>query len=161
MKFRRKPLTVNAFKFLGEKKEYPVFIEIVGAKLPEDKRIAKFYNQIHKSTLKASYGDWILYSDDKQDIWPCKSDIFEMTYEKLKEQKEEVLTSYENNCLQKSLPASYRGIIKHKFANIINEMSIENYFDLPDYIIAEYLLSSLLNLKTLIVHNNIRKTIKE
>jgi hypothetical protein len=88
VKFRKKPVVIEAVQFLGSLKELCDFIK------PREKFEVimwdEFRNpeQISIVTLEgnhlASIGDWII-KGVKGEFYPCKPDIFEMTYEKLDE----------------------------------------------------------------------------
>ena len=90
-KYRKKPVVVEAFKLTGDIKqeEYPGWI--IDAIKNEDIRIyelsilgapSKVYMEIDtlEGTHRASIGDYIIRGV-KGEIYPCKPDIFEVTYE--------------------------------------------------------------------------------
>ncbi len=81
MKFRKKPVVIEAVQWTGE----------VGVYLPTwlmDKilkqEIVPQSTQLHiptlEGTMSANKGDWIIQGINKE-IYPCKPDIFEKTYE--------------------------------------------------------------------------------
>ena len=92
MKYRKKPIIVDAFKWTGDPDE----------RLPEwiTKKINKDYDSFGditfinrgttvkmailttRGTTHASLDDWIIHGI-AGDIYPCKPDIFEATYEKV------------------------------------------------------------------------------
>lgn len=81
MKFRKKPVVIEAFLFEGQPSDkWPewlrqdnVFRHGKGAYL----RI-----QTLEGDMIASFGDWII-KGVKGELYPCKPDIFEATYEKV------------------------------------------------------------------------------
>lgn len=82
-KFRKKPVVIEAFKFLAG-----ISYDEMTVEWGEDfAKIAKYKslpNEIHISTLEgvmtAVYGDWIIRGVQGE-FYPCKPDIFEKTYE--------------------------------------------------------------------------------
>lgn len=88
-KYRKKPVVIDAFKWTGDMKqvEDPVWI----VKAIEEGRV--WFNDRGTSDLTmeiktlegnhiANRGDYIIQGV-KGEIYPCKPDIFEMTYEKV------------------------------------------------------------------------------
>ena len=89
MKFRKRPVVIEAFKWTGgpDQAEDPEWIV---------EAIASSKVRIHKSetlgvcllietlegTHQASPGDWII-KGIKGELYPCKPDIFEETYEEV------------------------------------------------------------------------------
>lgn len=75
MKFRKKPVIVEATQFFPNKKPWP-------------KGVSYGRNGFEIQTLEGIYcvtpGDWII-TGVKGEYYPCKSDIFELTYEKVEE----------------------------------------------------------------------------
>ncbi len=88
MKFRKKPVLVEAFQWTGNKdqKEDPVWIveAIKQGKVFFTKETPNINTQMKIDTLEglmtASLGDWIILGI-MGEIYPCKPDIFEKTYE--------------------------------------------------------------------------------
>ena len=81
MKFRKKPVVIEARQltvFNLEELEAWCKGSIKGTRLPAKERI------IHIETLEgemtANIGDWII-KGVKGEFYPCKPDIFELTYE--------------------------------------------------------------------------------
>jgi len=81
MKYKKKPVIIEAFR-LGLKRKPTPAPEWFPS--PDPKDITKDGIIIH--TLEgdhlARWGDWII-KGVKGEFYPCKSDIFEMTYEKV------------------------------------------------------------------------------
>ena len=95
MKFRKKPVVIEAFQMTKEQREdtseWPEWLNRAwSASWPEVGSVS-FYTPTRElliSTLegeqKVSYGDWII-KGIKGELYPCKPDIFEATYEKVEE----------------------------------------------------------------------------
>ena len=86
MKFRKKPVVIEAFKWTGgpDQEDDPIWIV---DKIKDGS--AWFYeNHLVIRTLEgdmfASVGDWIIQGI-KGEVYPCKPDIFEATYERVEE----------------------------------------------------------------------------
>jgi len=77
-KFRKKPVVVEAEQFFPDKKPWPEGVE---------RHSDGFY---YINTLEGAHlvvpGDWIIIGV-KGERYPCKPDIFEMTYESIEETK--------------------------------------------------------------------------
>lgn len=80
MKFRKKPVVIEAFQ-VGFDKE-PEWFQI-------NKQVTEGFRDDHSVTyiiktlegdMQATFGDWVI-KGVKGEIYPCKTDIFEMTYE--------------------------------------------------------------------------------
>jgi hypothetical protein len=85
MKFRKKPVVIEAIQWHGQnEKEIRNFFKQV------DFSSFSFNGGLNIRTLegvhKADVGDWIIRGV-KGEFYPCKPDIFEMTYEAAGEQK--------------------------------------------------------------------------
>ncbi len=82
MKFRKKPVVIEAEQFFRNKKPWPigVYFTVPGA--------GSLESGFHIDTLEGKYnvseGDWII-TGIKDERYPCKPDIFEVTYEKVEE----------------------------------------------------------------------------
>lgn len=78
MKFRKKPVVIDAVQFTGTKENYAEiakFCPSIGF-LPNDTLLIKTLEGNHT----VSMGDWII-KGVKGEFYPCKPDIFELTYE--------------------------------------------------------------------------------
>ena len=90
MKFRKKPVVIEAWQWdstpekFGELMMVPGFAESWAAHDVSANRKEIPYLRIKtlEGTLTVSNSDWII-KGVKGEFYPCKSDIFEMTYEKL------------------------------------------------------------------------------
>lgn len=79
-KYRKKPVVIDAFQWTGP--EHMGYPEWMGD--PMDVEVDDHGHMlIHtlEGTMEASHGDWIIRGV-KGEIYPCKPDIFEATYEK-------------------------------------------------------------------------------
>lgn len=90
MKFRKKPIVIEAIQFNGEN-AYEVMDFAHRGCPPEFNsivRLAPFEHQLVIRTMEglmeAYKGDWII-KGIKGEFYPCKSDIFEATYEAVPE----------------------------------------------------------------------------
>ena len=82
MKYRKKPVEIEAFRFQIDKYMPDWFSEKVAA----NEIITREDGTCHIFTLegemKADYGDYII-KGVRGEPYPCKPDIFEQTYEKV------------------------------------------------------------------------------
>ena len=83
MKYRKKPIIVEAIQYTGQNMLYITDFIGINAK--------KYYTGfdhiiIHtlEGDMRADIGDWII-KGIKGEFYPCKPDIFEATYEKVEE----------------------------------------------------------------------------
>jgi hypothetical protein len=83
MKFRKKPVVIDAIQWLGDMQ---AVIQFVGHELPPYG--APLDGAMRISTLEGDHaclpGDWIIRGV-KGELYPCKPDIFAMTYERVEE----------------------------------------------------------------------------
>ena len=88
MKYRKKPVEIEAVKFLG----YPSnnsFDHIPEWLKESFGREVLFFGEPNTLTIKTLEGDHLALEGDyiirgvKGELYPCKPDIFEMTYEKV------------------------------------------------------------------------------
>lgn len=78
MKFRKKPVIVDAVQWLGENfVEIDEFITVAHETYPADGRVII---PTLEGDMCASIGDWIIKGVEGE-FYPCKPDIFEKTYE--------------------------------------------------------------------------------
>lgn len=80
MKFRKKPVVVEAFQFrAGEQDGRLCADQIAGnVRYPED---GTMLIRTLEGVMTAQPGDWIIRGV-KGELYPCKPDIFEATYER-------------------------------------------------------------------------------
>lgn len=83
MKFRKKPVVIEAVQFTAESMndiESWCGGSIKGTALPPEERF--MHIQTLEGEMTASFGDWIIRGVSGE-FYPCKPDIFEMTYERV------------------------------------------------------------------------------
>ena len=80
MKFRKKPVVIEAVQFTGD--NWMAMGEFIGSKASLAKEWGENILLIEtlEGTMKAQQGDWII-KGVKGEFYPCKPDIFELTYE--------------------------------------------------------------------------------
>ena len=95
MKFRKRPVVIEAVQFTREIAEKYLFD---GEPLPrgvalgsasyhrKDRKLysSRFVVRTLEGEMEATFGDWII-TGVKGEVYPCKPDIFEQTYEKVEE----------------------------------------------------------------------------
>lgn len=79
MKFRKKPIVIEAVQFDGTWPEEFFGRPIKDASINYADEI--IYIHTKEGIMKANKGDWII-KGIKGEFYPCKPDIFEATYEK-------------------------------------------------------------------------------
>lgn len=77
MKYRKKPVVIEAEQFDGKPCNDPVGV----LRRPEDN--SPYVVTIHGQRCYVVPGDWIIPEPDGVHFYPCKPDIFEATYEKV------------------------------------------------------------------------------
>lgn len=91
MKYRKKPVVIDAIKFDGENHGDVIAWAHAGFPPEANAIITCAGNGLQIRTLEgplhASVGDWII-KGVKDEFYPCKSDIFEATYEPVTTEKE-------------------------------------------------------------------------
>lgn len=96
MKFRKKPVVVEAFQMTEERRkdntDWPEWLNEawnkkqgeVGAVFPADSPFSNGEDELKVHTLegkmRVAFGDWII-KGVAGELYPCKPDIFEATYE--------------------------------------------------------------------------------
>jgi hypothetical protein len=86
MKFRKKPVTIDAMQFKtnnddgSSMREIEKWITDNGGKVRNDN--TNLYIETLEGTHRADVGDWIIRGV-KGEFYPCKPEIFDMTYEKV------------------------------------------------------------------------------
>lgn len=79
MKFRKKPVVIEAVQFNGPQRHYVA--SWCGAVLCDEAgRPPKLHIQTLEGTMTADEGDWII-KGVQGEFYPCKPDIFDATYE--------------------------------------------------------------------------------
>ncbi len=74
-RYRKKPIVVEAEQFFPDKKPWP---RGVVANVGES---YYWVTTIHRQKTKVAPGDWIVLEGEGDLAYPCKPDIFEVTYE--------------------------------------------------------------------------------
>jgi len=88
MKYRKKPIVIEAWQFLDPHAERPSWIETVGNVLPHPDFGAVIEIQTLEGTMIGLQGDWIIRGI-KGEVYPCKNDIFKATYDVVSDVKGE------------------------------------------------------------------------
>lgn len=85
-KFRKKPVVIEAIQFVG-KESFPAILDwtnfavaATGRKTEDGQWYPVVEIETLEGTVTASPGDWIIRGV-KGELYPCKPDIFEQTYE--------------------------------------------------------------------------------
>jgi hypothetical protein len=82
MKFRKKPVVIEAFRYLPDESNRAELLEIYGLWGGAGGRGELIgMVTIHGDTAYARPGDWIAREPDPTKFYPIKLDIFEATYE--------------------------------------------------------------------------------
>ena len=79
MKFRKKPVVIEAIQYTGTEESYKEICDFVGGKL-DVRRDRIILIPTLESPHEASPDDWII-KGVKGEFYPCKPDIFKETYE--------------------------------------------------------------------------------
>ena len=80
-KFKKKPIVIEAIQWNGEGETAIIIQEIAERKVEYGNGILIIHTL--EGEMRADLNDWII-KGIKGEIYPCKPDIFEMTYEKSK-----------------------------------------------------------------------------
>lgn len=81
MKYRKKPVEVEAIQWLGDKDVAARFMGIeIDDTFASDDRNNKLIIPTLESDMSCNHGDYII-KGLRGEFYPCKSDIFEQTYE--------------------------------------------------------------------------------
>lgn len=84
-KYRKKPVVIEAVQFTVENKEAAfTFVACGKEAVFDDQGNPQIKIWTLEGSVTASLGDWII-KGVKGEFYPCKPDIFEMTYEEVKE----------------------------------------------------------------------------
>jgi len=89
-KFKKKPVVIEAIQFtmdtaiecLIDRKPAPFGLSVSGDYHPANRTVSSAWISIRtlEGTMRADIGDWII-KGVKGELYPCKPDIFEATYE--------------------------------------------------------------------------------
>ena len=84
MKYRKKPVEIDAIQWVSDNIEQ--VYEMLGDNLiintDEDKDEVKHFINTLEGKMEMSWGDYIIKGVNGE-FYPCKPDIFELTYEKI------------------------------------------------------------------------------
>ena len=83
MKFRKKPVVIEAIEFTDEVERVIELQEFMGSEIVIDYREPenpKLKISTLEGVMEASVGDWIIQGVNGE-FYPCKPDIFDKTYE--------------------------------------------------------------------------------
>lgn len=77
--FRKKPVVIEAVQYLSDEATYNAIIEMG---CPRIEKLAYWAIPTLEGDMKVSHGDYVI-KGVKGEFYPCKADIFEMTYERV------------------------------------------------------------------------------
>ena len=81
MKFRKKPVVIDAVQWDGENYGEVVYVMVNNTDIAWNSVVgSKLYINTLEGVMTADVGDWIIRGVAGE-IYPCKPDIFEKTYE--------------------------------------------------------------------------------
>lgn len=78
--FRKKPVRIEAWKFDGSWSSAQIFVNKTHNMRWSDRDGGRVFIDTLEGTMEASPGDWIICGV-KGEFYPCRDDIFRMTYE--------------------------------------------------------------------------------
>lgn len=110
--FRKKPVVIEAIQFTGDNHE-EVNLFMDAAKTNRDK-LEEIAIQTLEGTMIASKGDWIIRGVQGE-VYPCKPEIFEKTYQKAFPEGAEL--------------AAYRESLIKQLAEVEARVEKDPYFD--------------------------------
>ncbi len=67
--YKSSQVLIRAFRFDGFEHNVPDWCSVKGTKLPPEKREVEFYASHSDSYERASYGDWIILTQDLHRLW--------------------------------------------------------------------------------------------
>lgn len=82
MKYRKKPIIIEAEQWFPGSKIEGVESEMVGT--CTECPVKKFYIKTLEGEMEVSSGDYVI-TGEKGKKYPCKPDVFEISYEKVEE----------------------------------------------------------------------------
>lgn len=86
MKFRKKPVVIEAVQWLGTFESYSDVCRFAGSSLQNnhcgEAEPQEIYIETLEGVMTAKKGDWIIRGVSGE-MYPCKPDIFEKTYERV------------------------------------------------------------------------------
>lgn len=84
MKYRKKPIVIEAVQFDPHKRPWPEGVKPWSEAGYQPRDMSWGYIATLEGNMSVQSGDWII-KGIKGEIYPCKPDIFEATYEPVKE----------------------------------------------------------------------------
>jgi hypothetical protein len=85
--FRKKPVVIEAWKMSdggiappGAKIRHAPAVEVLSMETTPSGAVLQVYDTLHDTWVTFEYGDWII-KGVKGEFYPCKSDVFEQSYE--------------------------------------------------------------------------------
>jgi len=105
MKYRKKPIVIDAWQFLDPHAERPSWVETV---LPHPDFGAVIEVRTLGVTMIALRGDWIIRGI-KGEVYPCKDDIFQATYDAVSDETGDDDASDDVTMLQERLTRVVEG----------------------------------------------------
>lgn len=86
MKYKKKPVIIEAFRWGYDERPQWMWDIITSVTKATERKATVCYDKVYIKTLKgemvANKGDYII-KGIKNEIYPCKANIFEATYEKI------------------------------------------------------------------------------
>ena len=82
MKFRRKPVVIEAIQWTGAKESLAEILNFCPTCIISTSHTHALYIDTLEGRHRADVGDWII-KGVKGEFYPCKPDIFEATYERV------------------------------------------------------------------------------
>ena len=84
MKYRKKPVVIEAMQFTGEYSNYDAICDWsgvdFGANSKSEVEVLELFIETLEGTHRAAVGDWII-KGVAGEFYPCKPDIFDKTYD--------------------------------------------------------------------------------
>ena len=85
MHYRKKPVVIDAIQWDATKQTWDKILEMIGYHWkPGEMGTESFYIETLEGNMLCQKGDWVI-KGVKGEFYPCKPDIFEMTYELITE----------------------------------------------------------------------------
>ncbi len=86
-KFRKKPVVIEAVQYTGKSACHKELLRVFGREFMEvTTSVPMLVVRTLEGDMRANVGDWII-KGIKGEFYPCKPDIFEATYEPVKDDK--------------------------------------------------------------------------
>lgn len=80
MKYRKKPVVIDAFRFMGTSGDG---LDPIPDNVRWNNHSWEVYDRLHDTWVKFEVGDYIV-TGIQGETYPCKPDVFEQTYERVK-----------------------------------------------------------------------------